>query len=186
MPVLLLLACVRGPVSQTGYDPIAEPAPAPAGALAPHVHTVEQLRASMPVGTVIRLRVRAAGAPEVEQRWEVTAADALGVTIASRVLGADGALLKDEGASTSTWAELYSHADFPADRTLVGPSSVDVPAGHFETVLYTVIGTPEEGGRDFVKQLHFAKDLPGPPVYFTIVDGKGTTLEMTLLERTPR
>jgi hypothetical protein len=186
MPPIFLFACAHAPtpyVQEGGPGAPPVPAPAPADAIAPRPFTLEELRAGLPVGTRLRLRIRKAGEPEREERWEVTSADAEGCVIASQVYDAAGQLVSDEGSARSTWVELNEHATFPAARTVKEASTVEVPAGRFDTWLYTVVGTPGEGGADFVKRYHFARNLPGPPVSFTIVDGKGTVLEMTLLER---
>lgn len=180
-PMWLLLACAHAPISQMGGPETPTVAPAPDGALAPNPFTVDQLRGAFSAGMRIRLLMRTAGEPDFEERWTITAADTSGMTIASQRYSPDGTLLEDEGSGTSTWEELHTHADFPANQTVRESSSVDVPAGHFETWLYTVV----DPAADTVKRYHFAKDLPGPPVKFTIQQGKGTVFEMTLLERTP-
>ncbi len=151
----------------------------PADALTPSPFGPDALRAAFPVGSLVRLRIRKAGEAETVERWDVTAADDAGMTIASKVYNADGTLLRDEGTGTSTWAELTTHGQFPFAQTVKEDSSVDVPAGHFETWLYTVI----DAEKDTVSRYHFAKTLPGPPVLFSVVAGKGTVLEMALVER---
>ena len=176
----LLLACAHAPIAQTGGPETPTVAPAPAGELAPNPFTAEQLRNAFPVGTHIRFRIRSAGEPDVEERWTITAADASGMTIASQIFAADGTLVEDQGSGTSTWEEFHHHADFPASQTVREESSVDVPAGHFDTWLYTVV----DPASDTVKRYHFSKTLPGPPVFFSIQKGKGTVFEMILLERT--
>ena len=189
MALFLVLACAHAPTAPISQDggPGAPPVPAPAppDAIAPRPFTIDELRAGLPAGTKIRLRIRKAGEPDREERWSFTEADAEGCVIASTVYDATGQLVEDQGAARASWAELNEHATFPAARTVREASSIDVPAGHFDTWLYTVVGTPEEGGTDFVKRYSFARNLPGPPVQFTIVDGKGTVFEMTLIERTP-
>ena len=96
-----------------------------------------------------------------------------------------GALLQDEGSSRSTWAELMGHAAFPAAQTTREDASVEVPAGRFDTWLYTVEDSAEDGTPQ-VKRYHFARNLPGPPVLFTIEQGGAEVFRMALLERTPR
>jgi hypothetical protein len=170
MFLAFLLACPHPPAPtpvawvQTGGPEVPTPAPAPEGALAPRLFDAAALRAGLPLGTWIRLRVQVAGGPTVEQRWDFVAVSEAGATIRSRVYGTDGTLLTDEGAGESAWSELEQHASFPAARTVREEGSVTVPAGRFDTWNYTVIGTEAEGGRDFVKRYAFAKTLPGPPV----------------------
>lgn len=170
---LLLVACLHR-------------APSPSAALAPHTHTVEQLRAAMPVGTEMKLRVEQAGQPPAIQRWTVTAADAVSCTIASQVLGQDGTVLADEGEGTSSWVELYAHADFPADRTTVSDELLDTPLGRLATRRYEVVEVGEDG-QPVRKVMHFAVDLPGPPVQMTVFSADGTVrMKLTQIERSPR
>jgi hypothetical protein len=177
----LLAACVRTPVPPAGAVSEA-PAVAPAEPIAPRPFTMEQLRDGIPRGTVIRLRVETAGQPTVEQEWTFTAVDAASATIASKVFGADGSLVKDEGEGTSTWAELNEHASFPAARTTRVESAVEGPLGHVETWLYTVADT-DEGGVPVTKRYQFAKTLPGPPVLFTIEREGVEVFRMTMVAR---
>lgn len=185
--IFFVLACSHPaafpPQVQTGGPETPTIAPLPAGisadAMTDPPFGVEALKSAFPVGTVVRLRMRKAGEAETVERWQVTAADDSGMTIASTVYNADGSLLRDEGSGTSTWVELTTHGQFPVAKTVREDSSVDVPAGHFDTWLYTVV----DSEKDTVSRYHFAKTLPGPPVLFTVVAGKGTVFEMALLER---
>jgi hypothetical protein len=91
-------------------------------------------------------------------------------------------MLQDEGESFSTWEELERHAHFPSARTTRSESSVDVPAGHFETWLFEV--QPEKAGGP-IQRLHFAPNLPGPPVSMEVIAGGAPVMRMVLLSRTP-
>jgi hypothetical protein len=180
MLLALLLACAPKAAAPTDAP---APADAPAEAFAPHVHTLDELRAGIPQGTRIRLGIAVAGQPTVEQRWEFVKVDAQGATIASQVYSEAGELLQDEGTGTSTWEELYRHADFPAATTTREESSVEVPAGKFDTWLYTVPKVGEDGSPE-VHRYHFAKAMPGPPVLYTAERGGSEFFRMTMLERT--
>lgn len=133
-------------------------ATAPAAAIAPRPYTPEQIRDAMPVGTDMRYRIEAAGAPATIVAYHVDAADATSVTMTDRVLSEDGAKVIAEEKSTTEWVKLMEHATFPADATTVRDASVEVPAGRFETTEYVV---RRDGS---VVTFHFAKTLPGPPV----------------------
>jgi len=143
--------------------------------------TAADLQAGLPAGTEIRYRLESAGAPTVIEHWVFTASDEKGCTIASRVLAEDGTLIKDEGEGTNTWAELETHAHFPAASTTRTDSSVDVPAGHFETWLFEV--RPTESGAP-LRRYHFARNLPGPPVWMEITKDGQLVTRMVLLSRT--
>jgi hypothetical protein len=128
--------------------------------------------------------VETAGQPPVEQRWVWTAADAEGCEIAATLHDADGRLVKDEGAGRSAWTELMGHARFPAAKTERADATITVPAGTFDTWLFTVRDTAEDGG-PMVTRYHFAKSMPGPPVQLTMERSGVEVLRMTMLERTP-
>lgn len=144
--------------------------------------SVADLRAGLPAGTEIKLRVEAAGKPPVIQHWRFTAADDRGCTIHARILDAEGQLIRDEGSGTSTWAELLTHAQFPAAHTTRSDSSVEVPAGRFETYYFEV--NPAKPG-DPLRRLHFARELPGPPIFMEVVKDGAVVMKMVLLSRTP-
>lgn len=186
--VLALPACGSSAPPPTDPAPPAatEPTPAPQPAHLAPPFDAAALQAGLPAGTELKLRITAAGQPTVIQHWVFTASDASGCTIHARILGEDGVtLIKDEGEGTSTWAELESHALFPAALTTRTDSSVDVEAGHFETWLFEV--RPAERGGP-IKKLHFARTLPGPPVLMQVIDqgtgGEQVTMTMELVSRT--
>lgn len=190
LPLLLALACAPKPTppeapaapTPPAEAPAAEPPPAeaPEGETVSPPVTLDQFRAAFPAGTTIRLRVQVAGSPPLEERWEWTAVDPEGGTMRSTTYAPDGTVLQEAEARTP-WTELMGHARFPADRTVATDSTVTVPAGTFETWLYTVTGEdPTE-----VRRYHFAKEMPGPPVLFTIESAGTEVFRMEMLERTP-
>lgn len=143
----------------------------------------DALRAALPQGTELRFRMEEAGKPPTEERWTFVAADGAGCRIRTVVVGADGAVVEDQGEAAHTWAELLGHATFPKDRTTVADGKVEVPAGTFDTWTYTVTD-PEADGGPVVKTLQFARTLPGPPVSMTIAAGGVQVFAMTELART--
>jgi hypothetical protein len=154
------------------------PAPVAAqGTIAPRPYTAEQIRDAMPVGTEIRYRIEAAGAPATLVVYRVDAADATSVTMTDRVLSADGGTVIAEETNTTAWAKLMEHASFPADATTVRDASVEVPAGRYDTTEYVV---RRDGG---VTTFHFAKTLPGPPVSMVAEQGGVVTRRMVLESR---
>jgi hypothetical protein len=200
LPLLLLpllVACAGPPDPPVAAPPADSPpaAPAPADSavkaaapaateatVSPPV-TLEQFRAAFPVGTKIRLLIAAKGKPTEEQRWTWVKADNDGCVIATTVHDEKGTLIRDEGTNASKWTELLSHGSFPAAKTERSDSSIEVPAGRFETWLFTVRDQAKDG-TPLVKRYHFAKTMPGPPVLFTI-EGAGVEIfRMTMLERT--
>jgi hypothetical protein len=174
-------AAAASPGGSASADALAR-GEAQEGVVSPPV-TLEAFRAAFPVGTKIRLSFAEKGKPVEEQRWTWVKADKEGCEIATTVHDASGKLLRDEGSSPATWAELLSHGRFPAAKTERSDSSIEVPAGRFETWLFTVRDVGKDG-TPMVKRYHFAKSMPGPPVLFTIESAGGEVFRMTMLERT--
>lgn len=141
-----------------------------------------ELRAGLPAGTEIKLRVKTAALPAVIEHWTFTAVDDRGCTIHARVLDESGAVIRDEGSGTSTWAELESHAHFPKERTTRSESIARVPAGTFETWLFEVGPEKPDGP---ISRYHFAKTLPGPPILMEVISAGERVRSIELISRTP-
>lgn len=153
-----------------------------AAAIAPRPFTAEQIRAGMPAGERIRYRMERLGQPPTEEEWTVTAATPERCTIRSMVYDPTGKLVEDQGEETSTWEQLMAHATFPSRSTERTEGEIEVPAGKYPAWLYTVT-EPGKGGAVEVRRYAFAKDMPGPPVKFTISAGEQELFSMTLLQR---
>jgi hypothetical protein len=165
---LILAACGGG--RGAAPVPTAEPA------IAPVPYTAEQMRSAFPVGHELRFHVETPGAPAATMVWRVTAADDTTVTMTQQLTADDGSAGPVESRTTQ-WAELVSHAAFPAATTTLRDASIDLPAGHFETTEYVV----RDGGD--VRTFHFDKRRAGPPVSMVIESGGQVTRRMTLLSR---
>lgn len=146
----------------------------------PPPFSAEALREGIPQGTEMVLRLETAGQPTVLQRWLFTAADAQGCTIHAWILSPEGEELSDEGEGRSTWAELESHAHFPARRTTRTDSSVSIAAGELDTWRFEV--APEAEGEP-VKVFHFSPAHPGPPVLMEVRSGQEVLTRMELVSR---
>jgi hypothetical protein len=183
LAVLVLASAACAPAEPNARDPVAPSTSASAApdAIVSPPFDAAALRDGLRVGTEIRLRIGGEGQPTVIERWTVTAADRDGCTIHTETFAEDGAtLLSDDGSATSKWSELEAHAHFPAARTSRSDSSVDVPAGHFETWFFEV--RPEKPGEP-LKQFHFAKAFPGPPVWMRVTLGDKVLASMDLVSR---
>jgi hypothetical protein len=163
--VLLVVGCGAAPSTPTARP--LEPSSKAPDEFAPQLFTLEQLREGVPAGRVIELRIEVEYQTTTIEHWEFTHVDANGATIHSISRDTGGTVISDE-TGTSTWAELHSHAKFPAAATTFEDNvSVTVPAGTFTTRLYTMKAS------GVTRQFWFAIDLPGPPVQFTTEqDGK--------------
>lgn len=144
--------------------------------------TLGAFRAAFPAGTTIRVRMQSKGQPAVESLWHWLSVDAEGGMLQSQLYSEDGTLLEDQGSTSVPWQELLGHAKFPRDQTVVSRSQVEVPAGHFETTLYTVTKPGEDGVMER-SSYHFLDYLPGPPVLYTIEREGVEVFRMQLIER---
>ena len=144
--------------------------------------TEEQIREAMPRGTHWVFHTQNRDEPEVVQDWTVTAASETDVTIRFLEFHLDGKELKPAEIRTSLFSDLRDHASFDAHVTTLVEGTIDVPAGHYSTLVYTVT-TTIDGGVTSVKTYHFGKDAPGPPVLFSVVVGGTPMFKMTSMVR---
>ncbi len=89
-------------------------------------------------------------------------------------------LVEDQGPGSSKWTELETHGRFPAALTTRKDDAVDVPAGHFDTWYFEV--RPAKAG-DPTRRFHFARTLPGPPVWLEFSRDGTVLTSMQLLSR---
>ena len=148
----------------------------------PTPYTANQIRAAMPEGTMIWMRMETPG-KVTQEEWEVVDADDETCTMSSKVYDESGKkLLEDKGERTHKWTELRDHASFPIATTMRAEGRIDTPVGSFDSWLY-IADTVGEDGLPLLMHFHFAKELPGPPVLMTrTVDGK-TVLTMKMVGR---
>jgi hypothetical protein len=137
----------------------------------PTPYTAAQLRAALPVGSVMVYQHTEGGTVSVH-RTEVVAADAERVTFAASADGEEG------GRSEHTFTELRDHASFPVAGTAWADEEVTVPLGTLPTRRYTVQGAGQ------AKTFWFSPHHPGPPVKMTVEAGGVQVFEMVLVERT--
>jgi hypothetical protein len=167
----------HAPVDATARPTAAAVTAEAAPALAPKPCTLDELRAGCPAGRVIEHRIVEAGkAPRVE-RVVFVAVDEAGAELEATTFDERGNVVEGPSRAKAKWPELHDHASFPADRTTISEEAVTVPAGTFECKLYVV--RKDDG---IEQRLHFAQNLPGPPVRMVLVKGGETLLEMTLVK----
>jgi hypothetical protein len=148
--------------------------------MAPAPYSSEELRAANKAGTVYRYKVEAAGQPTLINVMEFVAATAEGADIKARLLDPSGQEKEPPKVEHAAWDELRRHGEFPRAALTVEPGSVEVPAGKFETLIYTVKAPNGETGR-----FYFAKSYAGPPVLFYKERGGVRLMTSTLIERKP-
>jgi hypothetical protein len=112
-----------------------------------------------------------------------SAVSATGATIERSVVDASGNTV-DQGKDEATWEQLVQHASYPADATVITETTVEVPAGKFDALLYTITAE-QEGGGSVVSRMYFAKSLPGAPVKAEVVIGDQPMFTMELVEHVP-
>lgn len=189
-----LVACGGTPAPtspQTPQTPEAEappaeqPAPetppadeAPAAALVDPPFTAEQIRDATQVGRTYRYLLSQAG-QELHVTMRFTQVTPDYATIERTVVDAEGNVL-EQASEDSTWQQLVGHAAYPAEVTEVSDTTVEVPAGSFDVVVYSVTG--EQEGTPVVSRVYFAKDLPGAPIKTEVEAGGQVVFTMELVE----
>jgi hypothetical protein len=124
--------------------------------LAPTPFTAAEIRDFCRTGRLITTVVETDGVTTTRTS-RYLAADAEGGTIEYAVLAPDGSVLSTE-VEAVTWAQLQSHAAFPADRTTVDRELLDLPTGPAECLRYTVAAD------GVTRRLWFDTARPGMPV----------------------
>ncbi|ACY18178.1 hypothetical protein [Haliangium ochraceum] len=146
--------------------------------LAPHPFTAAQIQAASAPGRTYRFRVRQ-GADEIFIRMVFTATTETAATIETTVTDAQGQII-EQNTEESSWDELVAHASYPADITEISETTIEVEAGSFDVVLYTV--TTEQEGKPVTARMYFAKDMPGAPVKREVTVEGEAVFDMELLE----
>ena len=175
--IALLVALACAPKTAPVATP---PAEAAAEAMAPTPYTADQIRESMPVGSVLVYRRVESGKDPYINRMTVVSADSAGCRIADAIVDESGTVVSEQGESVAAWEELRKHAEFPATSVVRSDDAVDVPAGHFDTWKYVV-----SEGSGTVTTYQFARTLPGPPVWMEIRNEGAVAFSMELVSRSP-
>ncbi len=146
---------------------------------APTPFSAAQIRQSCQPGVWRLYRVTAQGRPPGYRILRFVRANEAGVIVSSAMTDLHGVPVGEQRRVRSLWKGLQSHASFRARATIIRTERRTTPAGTFECWRYDV--THRVLGHREVKQLWFAKKLPGPPVdLIRRIDGK-IVLRMTLI-----
>ena len=173
---LLLLGCAL-PVCTVPPATAADAPAEPGIAWAPPPHSIEELRAGLPAGTVIRLRTTSSVKATTEERLSVVQTDEHGTLLRSELYSEHGERIEDLGVEHLRWSEWQDRSRLPAGNTTHEASSVKVAAGSFETSHYTATYG------ETVQHFHYAKEAPGPPVLSTMVADGVEASRVELLDR---
>lgn len=148
--------------------------------LAPTPFSAEQIRDATRAGRMYRFRQEGEGTPAREQQVEFVAVDPEGCTIRTTNLGPDGQPVSPPEESHASWEELEHHAQFPRSSTTIAREPIEVPAGRFDAILYSVVR--RMAGHHVAQRYWFATSLPGAPVRVTHERDGSVVMSLTLLE----
>ena len=128
---------------------------------APTPYSADEIRLGCPTGRSIKLLVETAVEPTYIQHIRFVESDEVGATQDLWRTSPDGEPRGGTDTVYSTWEELQKHASFEAGATSIDDERIEIPAGVFDCVRYTVARGV------FTHVFWFANDLPGMPVKFT-------------------
>jgi hypothetical protein len=162
LPLVLLLAgfAAAGPDDPHRLRPDHAPTP----------YTADEIRDACGEGRTDTFRIEKQGQPALTHTMKFLKGDRDGVDVEFTTKTDD-----DKAAETGrerppplqrhmTWKDLQAHGSFPEADTKVTEETIEIPAGKFECLLYTV----HRGGDDAeTLRMWFAKKLPGPPIKMT-------------------
>ena len=143
---------------------------------APTPFTADEIRAGCPSGRNIHVLVEPADAEPYLRVIRFINTKGAGAEQEVQNFTRNGEPHGPAGRLRSSWSDLQSHASFPASNTVIDDDEIEVPAGRFDCVRYTVTD-----GRT-VDTFWFARALPGMPVKVVSQQGGRMTTVMTMLE----
>jgi hypothetical protein len=148
---------------------------------APTPFSASEIRGGCPDGRIVRFLIEGAGAEPFIRVTRFVEGDEEGAEHESQQYSLDGQALGQPVRGRSTWIEFQSHASFPLESTVIVDDDIEVPAGRFACLRYTVTdGTA-------VDTFWFARERPGMPVKVMSVklalDSRGDDMAvMTMLD----
>jgi hypothetical protein len=157
------------------------PAVPEAGApeVAPTPYTAAEIRAANRPGTVYRFKIETSGEPTQISVMEFTSGtNDESAEVKSQILEESGNAIGPPNVQRTAWDDLRKHAEFPRAALSVAPGSIEVPAGKFDAMVYTVNAPNGETAK-----YYFAKSYAGPPVLVQKERAGTRLMTMTLLER---
>jgi hypothetical protein len=141
--------------------------------LAPTPFTADEIRQGCRPGRFVTTEATVDG-QTTRSTNRYLAADDEGGDFEHSVLDAAGAVVERE-VGRVTWAELQSHAAFPADLTTIEPVRVDTPMGPADCLLYTVT----DGA--VTRRFWFDTARPGMPVRVETEEAGAVTAVRTVV-----
>jgi hypothetical protein len=126
----------------------------------PTPFSANEIRAGCPPGRTIRSLVIRAGSEPSVRVTRFVSGDADGAEHDSWTETPDGVRLTEPARNRSTWLEFQEHASMPAAQTEIAEEDIDIPAGRFACLRYTL----RDSGS--VSTFWFARSAPGQPLKF--------------------
>jgi hypothetical protein len=126
----------------------------------PTPFTAAEIRAASLPGRTVRSLLIEPGADPYVRVTRFASGDADGGERESWTEAPDGRRLTEPERERATWLELQEHASMPADDTRIDPETIDIPAGHYDSLRYTRV----DG--ETVDTFWFAISAPGMPLRF--------------------
>ncbi len=132
--------------------------------MAPPPFTADEMRAGTPSGRTVVLEETSPDSGEKTRRTILyTNVNPTGGGVHVTFSDASGAALASQITATFTWAQQERQVTRPANVTRIEQARITVPAGTFDTLLYTVDELRDDGLRRVMKDW-YAREVPGIPV----------------------
>jgi hypothetical protein len=145
----------------------------------PTPFTADEIRAGCQPGRTLRTLIVQPGQEPIVHVTRFVVADAEGAEQEAWDETPDGMQLSEPKRRRSTWLDFQEHASFPATVTERVEDEIEIPAGRFACLRYTV--RTEDGTRTF----WFARTVPGMPLrYEERVNGE-VVFSSTAIENIP-
>jgi hypothetical protein len=147
--------------------------------MAPAPYTTEQLRDANRPGTLYRYKLEMAGEPAQIKVMEFTSGTSAEIAeLKSVTFDEAGKTKSPPEVERTPWEKIRRHGEFPRAGLKVEPGSIEVPAGKFDAMVYTVSAPNGETAK-----FYFAKSYAGPPVLVSKERAGARLMTMTLIER---
>ena len=141
---------------------------------APTPFSAEEIRAACTTIT-IKYLVEMKGREDTYQITEFINISETGSYFNAITTDKNGKVVKRRRKNYAKWTDLQAHASFPEEHTTITTDKIKLGPGEFECFVYNV-----KTGNSLNK-FYFAKELPGPPVYYEKFLNGESVFRMTLV-----
>ncbi|MCK5221471.1 MAG: hypothetical protein KAR14_07820, partial [Candidatus Aminicenantes bacterium] len=141
---------------------------------APTPFSAEEIRETCQTST-IKYLLEMKGREDTYQITEFINISKTGSYFNTTTTDKNGKVLSRRRKNYAKWTDLQEHASFPEENTTITTDKIKLEPGEFECFVYTV----KTG--DSLNKYYFAKELPGPPVYYEKFQKGESVFRMTLV-----